>query len=286
MNLVAGEGSAWAMQLACKIATAWPQPVKDFSRHCPGRTPLALVLWLSCSDLLHQSGPACIGKPWIFFTNPSIYDFLSTWLKASLLNQDFNSLLSSGWRGGRIKDIKIKCYSYSSLAFLWLSVKDKILEPTWNSPDKSEWAIHMQTFLLILSCFLPVLKSECLVDTSTALRLFRGVSWLHCVEHVDTKINTWQLSNFPDWKCEGSRSFGVIWGNSASSQSSFSLCFFSGPSDFVLVEKENGNNGKYMNGAPQNISGPSFLLDTDRFESSLPQQSILIPTTAFLAWEQ
>lgn len=27
--------------------------------------------------------------------------------------------------------------------------------------------------------------------------------------------------------------------------------FFSGPSDFILAEKENGNNGKYMNRAAQ-----------------------------------
>lgn len=214
------------MQLSCKIATAWPQPVKDFSRHCPGRTPLALVLRLSCSDPLHESGPARIGKPWIFFTNPSIYDSLGTWLKASLLNQAFSSLLSSRWRGGQIKDIKKKCYSYSSLAFLWLSVKDKILE-TMKSP-RQIWASHPHADISAHIIVLPagILKSECLVDTSTTLRLFRGVSWLHRVEHVDTKINRWQLSKFPDWKCEGSRSFGVVSGNLASSPSSFSLCFF------------------------------------------------------------
>lgn len=71
-----------------------------------------------------------------------------------------------------------------------------------------------------------VLKSECLVDTTTVLCLLRGLSWLHCVEYVDTKINRWQLSNFIDWKCERSRSFGVISGNLASSWSSFSLYFF------------------------------------------------------------
>lgn len=59
--------------------------------------------------------------------------------------------------------------------------------------------------------------------------------------------------------------------------------FFSGPSDFVLAEKENGNNGKYMNRAAQKTSLRTFMLEIGKFESSLAQQSILILTTTFLA---